>query len=220
MRDIADRQMAWAPPTVQWTLAGVAIYVVMGIASLPLVSTVERLLLARFGLEAIPGTSSWGVMLAVHPVVWGLASVLLAIPVGRRLVPGLRLTSAPAAVLSIGLLLAAITTYLLHEFVRDRFLYFDPEYVGWALFAAPALVAVALSAWAAAAVPRGSGWPLFVAEATAAAGFGLAILPSLPGLRDGIGESSYPLVAILAVDAVYVLGALALPLLGRSRPTA
>jgi len=194
-----------------WALGGAVLYVVIGYASIFIVALGEQLLLAPFGLAAEAGTSSWGIVLASHPIAWGIATALAAAWLGGRLIPGgLRFTIVPAAILGVGLALAAITTYLLHEFVRERFGWFDPEYAGLVLFAAPALVAVGLAGWAGAVAPRGSTAIVFAAHAAAVAGLGLAILPSAPGLHDGIRASSIPLATVLAFDVAYATGSLML----------
>jgi len=197
LRSVSSRVAAWAA-------LGFAGYIVIGLGSLLAIATVEEAILEPLGLGGEPGTSSWGIVLASHPLVWGAATAMAAAPLGRRLIPGgLRREIRPAVVLAVGLGLAAITTYLLHEFARERYGWFDSDYVGLVVFAAPALVAIALAGWAADILPRGGTPILFVALAAAVAGLGLAILPSVPGLQDGIRASSIPLATVLAVDVAY-----------------
>jgi hypothetical protein len=200
-----------------WAAAGALLYVLLGMASIIIVAMFEELIAAPIGLAAEAGTQGWGVVLGAHPIVWGTLTALTAAWLGRRLVPGVTFGLGGAALLGLGLLLAAVTTYLLHEFVRERYGWFDPEYAGFALFAAPAVVAVALAAWAALATP-GRGWRVLVAAQLAAiAALGLAIGPSVPGLGDGIRASSLPLAACLMIDSVYALGTLAVVPLTRIR---
>lgn len=213
--DVAARR----PSTMvaAWAVAGAALYVVVGLVSLFVVATVEQTVLEPLGLGGQPGTSSWGIVLASHPLVWGIATAMVASRLGRRPVPDARFTIGPAFVLIVGLLLAAITMYLLHEYARERYGWFDPEYVGFANFAAPAVVAVALAGWAGAALPRERRKPLVVAHLAAVAALGLALLPSLPGVQDGIRTSSIPLATILVIDVVFAVVSACLSI-ARRRP--
>ena len=78
---------------------------------------------------------------------------------------------------------------------------------GFAVFAGPALVAIALAAWAALAVPSGMGLPLVAATVGAVASLALALLPSLGGLDDGINPESLPLAGVLLADVVFAVAA-------------
>ena len=212
--------LARSQRVLAWVGGGVLLYVVLGMASLVLVSTVQDPIAGAFGLQAEAGTQGWGVVLGAHPIAWGVLTALAAAWLGRRLLPGIRFGVGGVGLLAAGLVLAAATTYLVHEFVRERFLWFDPSYAGFALFAAPAVVAVALAAWAALAAPGRSWRVLIVAQLAAVAALGLAIGPSLPGLGDGIRASSVPLAGLLVIDAGYALGTLAIVALGRMRAPA
>jgi hypothetical protein len=142
------------------------------------------------------------VILALHPIAWGVIAAAVAAWLGGRLLPGAVLIGpGPAANLGVALALAALTTYLLHEFVRARYGWFDPEYAGLAIFAPSALVAIGLAGWAAAAIDRGRRGPLIVAQVGALIALAIALLPSLPGAADGIRASSIPLAAVFVLDA-------------------
>lgn len=84
--------------------------------------------------------------------------------------------------------------------------------VGLAIAAPPAIVGVALAAWAALALPRPNRATLVALAAAAAVGFVLAMLPSLGGLSDGIDPESIHLVVSLVASAGFVIVA---PLLAR-----
>lgn len=196
-----------APRVGAWAAEGFVLYILLGPASL-LATAIALGWLAPFGWVAEAGTAAWGVRLAAQPPVWGVTVAVAATWLGRGLIPDLRPARGAALFLALGLALAAMTTYLLHEFVRERYGTFDPEYAGFVLFAAPAIVAAALVTWARTAVPRNHGSILLLLQVAATAGFGLVILPSVGGLGDGIRETSIPMAVILVLDAIYVMSGL------------
>jgi hypothetical protein len=203
MTDLVEpRAASIAPRVAAWAVLGLVVYVLVGFGSLLLVATVERVVLDPLGLGGEPGTSSWGWVLASHPIAWGVIVAAVAAWLGGRLLPGaVRAGPSSAAHLGTGLALAAVTTYLLHEFVRARYGWSDPEYYGLAIFAPSALVAIGLAGWAAAAIGRERRGPLIVAQMGAVAALAIALLPSLPGIQDGIQASSIPLAAVFVLDA-------------------
>jgi hypothetical protein len=159
------------------------------------------------------------VILALHPIAWGVIAAAVAAWLGGRLLPGaVRTGPGPAANLGVALALAALTTYLLHEFVRARYGWFDPEYAGLAIFAPSALVAIGLVGWAAASLERVQRGPLVVVQIASLAALAVAILPSLPGIADGIKVPSAPLAAAFVIDATFALASVAASSLpGRER---
>lgn len=204
-----DRGLAWA-------LIGLVLYVACGVAAIFGVAAIESGVLTPIGLGAEPGTQGWGLYLASHDLAWGALAALAAGWAGRRLVPGLRIaTIVPIVVLVVGVMLAATTTFALHEWVRARYALFDPEYAGPVFFAAPALVAVALGGWASLAMPARLRRPLVVETVAAGTGFAIATLPSLGGLSDGLAASSGPLALALGLDAAFVPAVIVAVVLGR-----
>jgi len=190
-----------------WAAVGLVVYVVAAYGSVLLVAAAEQAVLDPLGLGGEPGTSSWGVILAVHPIAWGVVTALAAGWIGGRLLPGaVHPGLGSAAHLGAGLAPAAVTVYLLHEFVRARYGWFDPEYTGFAIFAAPALVAIGLAGWAAAAIDREHRGALVALQVAALIGLAIALLPSLPGVQDGISPSSVPLAAVVVIDVAFAVG--------------
>jgi hypothetical protein len=189
-----------------WTLAGIVLYALAAIGSLFAIATIERLM-PGLGDQVAAGTIGLSVENGLHPLVWGGLVAAASVPIGRRLVDNLRFGAAGWFVLLIGLALSAVTTLLVDEFVRARFGYFDPDMTGFTVFAGPALVGIALAAWAALAVPSGRGLPLVAATVAAAASLALALLPSIGGLGDGIESESLPLAGVFLVDVLFAAGA-------------
>lgn len=195
----------------RWAAIGFGLYVVVGIASLFAVATFEGTIFGPFGIEVAAGTVGLSLRNGLHHVVWGLAVALVAVPIGRRLVPAVAFDRPLAAfVLVCGALLAGVSEFLLNEWARDRFGYFDPEYVGFAGFAPAATLAQALAAWAALSVPRASRSALLGVLLAAVGSLALALLPSLPGVVDGIDPASIPLVIVLLLDGAFAGVALVL----------
>jgi hypothetical protein len=190
-----------------WAIAGFALYLLIGVAS-TFATLVFEPVLAVAGLRIEAGELGLSVRNALHPLVWGVLVAAVSVPMGRRLVRDIRFTRDGWVVLLAGLLLAAATWLLLEEFVRGRMAYFDPEYVGFAIFTWPALVAIALSGWAALAVPRGSSAPLIAALVLASTGLAVALLPSIPGVTDGMAPKNLPLAAVFLVDIAYAVAAI------------
>ena len=192
----------------RWAVAGTVLYVVCFVASLLGIATIERLILDPLGVRAEAGELSLSIRNGVHQVVWGLAVAASAVPIGRRLVIGLRFDSIGFAVLVAGLLLAASIELFLNEVDRARNGMFDPDHVGVLLAAPPAIVAAALAGWAARAVPQPHRMPLVALTAAAAVGFVVAVIPSLGGVTDGIEPGSLGLAVSLLGGAGFVLLAL------------
>ncbi len=203
-----------------WTLAGFVLYVLGAFGGLLLIVVIEGPLLAVFGLRAEAGTLGLSVQNGLHAITWGLLTAAIAWPLGRRLVPGIRFQAVGGAMLLVGLVIAAVTMTLGNEFVRARYGHYDPEYEGLAVFAGPAIVAIALATWAALAVPRSGVLVPAAAMLTAAAGFAMSLLPSLPGVSDGIDPASIPLIAAFLVAGGYAAMAAILVLLRLRRPPA
>lgn len=189
----------------RWALTGLLLYPVGWIGSMLAIATIERLLLDPLGIRPEAGTVSLSVRNGLHHMVWGAMVAAVAMPIGRRLVPRIRFDRRGAAVLAVGLGLAAISLFLVIEFDRERSGLFDPDHTGFAIFTAPAIVAVALAAWAAMAVPRADRAPLVLLAGLAGLGFVISLLPSLGGLSDGINPSSVPLAASLLASAAFIV---------------
>ena len=201
-RDVGDRIAALQAPAL-WTIAGFVLYLVAGIASLFALALVEGPLLAPFGLRSAAGELGLSVRNGLHAIAWGGLVAAVAVPLGRRLVAGIRFSAAGWAMLAVGLLLATVVITLGEEFVRARYGVFDGEYQGLSYFAGPALVAVALATWAALAVPRDGVLVPGAAMLTAAVGLAMALLPSIPGAADGIEADSVPLAVGFILSLVY-----------------
>ena len=203
---------------VVWAMAGFALYLLGGIVMLFVSLAIAEAVLASRGIESGAGTLGLSIRNAAHPIGWGLAVAAASVPIGRRLVPGLRFGAMGWIVLVVGLGLATATTYLGAESVRDRYGIFDPEYQGLSFFAAPALVAISLAAWASLAAPGRRGLVLAAATLVAVAGLVIALLPSVGSAADGIDPANVPLAVVLAADALFAAVAALLAIRAASQP--
>lgn len=182
---------------------GLGLYVLIGVISLFAVAWTADAVLESWGVEVAAGTIGLSIRNAVHPIAWGIATALIALPIGRRLVPGICATGVGWSLLGTGVVLASLTTFLVQEFVRARFVWFDPEYAGFTIFTAPAIVAIGLAGWATIAVPREAGRVPAATALLAVMGLAISLLPSIEGARDGIDADSIPLVVVLGLDVAY-----------------
>lgn len=188
-----------------WTLAGLGLFPVGWVASALAIATIERFVLEPVGLRAEAGELSLSIRNGIHQIAWGALVAAAAVPFGRGLVAGIRFRPSAAALLAVGLVIAATTQLLVFEFDRLRSGYVDADHVGMIIFAPPAIVAVALATWAAMAIPSPDRAVLIALAAIGAIGFALATIPSLPGLSDGIDPASVPLAVSLLVGAAFVV---------------
>jgi hypothetical protein len=186
-----------------WTIAGFVLYVLGGLGSLLVFALLESTVLDGLGLRPTSGELSLSLRNGMHALAWGLVAAAAAAPLGRRLIPDIRFHRQSTAMLALGLSLAAVITLLVNEYGRSRYGYFDPDAVGIAFFAGPALIAVALGTWAALAVGRDGVLMPGAAALTAVCGLALAMLPSVPGATDGIASESVPLAAGFVAAAAY-----------------
>lgn len=195
-----------------WVASGLGLFAVGWFVTLLAMALLDRYVLEPLGLRPEAGEVSLSMRNGLHQLVWGAAVAAVSIPIGRRLVPEIRFGKAGAGVLVVGLVLAALTELLIVEFDRVRSGMFGFRHVGLAIAAPPAIVGVALAAWAALALPRSNRAALVALAAAAAVGFAIVMLPSLGGLSDGIDPESIPLAASLVASAAFVILA---PLIAR-----
>ena len=193
-----------------WTAAGFVLYILGGFASILAIGLFENLFLQPFGLRPEAGTFALSLQNGIDDVAWGILVAAIAAPLGRRMVPGIRFGRVGTTMLAAGLGIAAAATTLGDEFVRARFGVYEPRAMGLTSFTGPAIVAVALAIWAALAVPASGALVPAAAATVAAACLVLSLVPSLPGLTDGIDEASIPLVIAFTVGTAYALTAVAL----------
>jgi hypothetical protein len=204
-----DRALAWA-------IAGVALYVAGAVVSLFAVALVQQLVLAPIGVRTDAGTLGLSVRNGVWTAAWGVTTAAASIWIGRRLIERLRFGRTGWLVLAVGLLLAAISTTLVEEFVRARYGMFEPRATGWTTFTGPALVAVALAAWALLAVPRARS--LLALAVAASFALLVSLLPSVRGASDGVAAQNVPLAIVFVLDVGYAIAAIGLA--ARSRAPA
>jgi hypothetical protein len=205
MAGVATSRSVTIGGPAMWALAGLGLYLVVGAGSLFLTGLVADPILGAMGLPVEAGKIGLSVRNAIHPIAWGVMVAVASVPIGRRLVGEIRFSLAGNVLLGVGLGLAAITWFLGEEFVRARYEYFDPEYIGFSLIAWPAIVAVALAGWAALAAPPNQRTALAGLLLLAAAGLGLALLPSMIGAADGIRPENVPLAIAFLLDVLYAV---------------
>ena len=198
-----------------WAGAGAVIYVTAGIGSL--LALVEGLLADDVRPQA--GEISLSVRNGLHQVAWGAIAAAVSMPLGRRLVAGLRFGPGGWVVLAVGLALAGLSMFLINELDRSRNGMFDPDHVGFSWFAAPAVIAIGLAAWATLATPGRDARILAGTTLLAVLALALALLPSVPGAADGIRVESIPLASAFLADVGYALLALALVVRKAVQPT-
>ena len=199
-----------------WALAGFVLYLVGGLVMLFASLMLAEAVLGMLRIDWSSGTIGLSIRNATHPIGWAGFVVAVAIPLGARLVPGLRFGARSWIALVAGIALATVTTFLDIEFVRASHGVYDFEYGGWTGLAGPALVAIALAGWAALAIPSASSRVLD--GLTIAAGVGLIalLLPSVAGALDGIDPANIPIAIAFIADAIYA--AVVAALVGRDRP--
>jgi hypothetical protein len=190
---------------VLWAAAGAVIYVLAGLGSLLAFALVEGVGVIPADSQPQAGAVSLSIRNGLHQVAWGALAAAASLPLGRRLVAGLRFRPAGWVVLSVGLALAGITMFLLNELDRSRNGMFDPDHVGFAWFAAPAVIAIALAAWATLATPDRNARILAGTTVLAVSALALALLPSLPGAADGIRADGVPLVGAFLADVGFAV---------------
>jgi hypothetical protein len=202
-----------------WAVSGFILYVLAGMGALLALAWLENVLTWPAEVPIGAGTIGLSVRNGIHPIVWGLLAGAGSVVAGRRLVSGLAFRPTGWLVLAIGLALAGITTFLDNEFVRASHGIYDPEYSGFTVFAGSALVAIALAAWAALAVPRGNGVILVALTVTAAVGLAALLLPFVGDAGDGIDAENLPIAVVLVGDAGYAAIASVLVIFRTLRPS-
>ena len=186
-----------------WAAAGAVIYVLAGIVALLAFAVVERLLPADAQPQA--GAISLSIRNGLHQVAWGGLAAAVSMPLGRRLVAGLRFGPTGWLVLGVGLTLAGISMFLVNELDRSRNGMFDPDHIGIAWFAAPAVIAIALASWATLATPSRDARILAGTTVLAVSALAFALLPSVPGAADGIRPDSIPLAGAFLADVGFAV---------------
>lgn len=177
-------------------------------AVLFLMGSAAELVARPAGVDPQPGTLGWGLFLGLFTMAWGLATAAVAAWAGRRLLgPRLRPWDARSlAWLGGGLILAGGTELAIHEAVRARMGFFDPEYALLGGLAPMALVALAVASWATAAMPAATR-PLIALVVLASAGFLVLAATNVPGALDGIAPGSVPLAVALVFGALWAVAA-------------
>lgn len=191
----------WVLTTSVWAITGFALYVLGGMISLLAIALAGSWLPA--GMQPEVGSLSWSVRNGLQPALWGVLAASASMVLGRRLVAGIRFRPDGWLVLAIGIGLAAWSMFLVNENVRVRYGVYDAEYAGLAWFASPAVLAIALAAWATLAVPPGQGIVLAITCGAAVAGLGASLLPSVPSAIDGIDADHVMLAAAFLADLAY-----------------
>jgi hypothetical protein len=202
---------------VLWAAAGAVIFVLAGIGALLAFALVERVLPVDAQPQA--GAVSLSIRNGLHQVAWGGLAAVLSVPVGRRFVAGLRFGHAGWVVLATGFTLGGISMFLLNELDRLRNGMFDPDHVGFAFFAGPSVVAIALATWATLATPGPAARIIAGTMLLAVSALLLALFPSLSGVVDGIRAESIPLAAAFLADLVFAALAAVLVVRKVARPT-
>lgn len=189
-----------------WFAVGTAVYLAGGVVTLVAWSP----LLASLGLRAEVGTSGWGLHLAGWVTAWGAFVALVIAVLASRFAPEFA-ARRPAAValLVCGLGTAGATQFVLHEWTRLRFGYFDLEHVGPSGALPAALVAIAVASWATIAAPVEIRPGPAAALAASVVVFWWIGLLNLPGAADGFTTAGVPLPGLLVAAGAFSLIAVA-----------
>lgn len=178
-----------------WAALSFATYVVALFATLPILAVVNWF----SDLPHLTEMAAWS-------VVWGGLS-LIGVLVAARLAFGAWLPVHPPSVLIavVGVALSAVVHVVLQEWEIALFGVPEPEYVGWTAGLFAVLVGLAVAAFGAFLAPKPViAWPVS-AVLLGAAGVAFIVLTNIPGLRDGIGNDSWPLAIWVGLSGLYAL---------------
>jgi len=220
LRVSTNAMPGWPLATALWAIAGFVFYVLGGLGSLLAMALMEGLLPPD--VRPTSGSISLSVRNGVHLVAWAAVVAGASLVVGRRLVAGIRFGPGGWLLLSTGTALAAFTMCMVNEDARARFGVVDAEYVGLSYFASPAVLAIALAAWATLALPRGRAVVLAIVAGAATVALGLSLVPTIPAATDGIDADHVPLALAFLADlgfAAIAAAAVALRVLHDPRGT-
>ena len=188
-----------------WLACSALLYVATGTITLLAAATIENLALVPAGMVGA-GSFGHGVVLAGHVASWGVSNVVGVVVAARILLPAARTPSTGTWIVAgAGLSLAAALQLALYEWSRDRFVYFDPEYVGLSAVLPAFLVAQASTLLAVSIAPRGRvGLPLFALGAASVVNLGI-VATNVPGAMDGIEPGSLVLALLVATVVPYMI---------------
>jgi hypothetical protein len=188
----------------RWAWAAISTlgYVATGFAALVVISTLEGL-----GLLAFAEPKVHGVGLALQVALWGVLAALIVVASARLLLgAALRAGAGAISLVGAGLVVAALTQYVLYDWVMAKFGYYVPEYIGWTIGLPAAIVAVSVAGFSVIAVPdRSTVLPPLIALATAAAGVGFIVASNVGGLTDGIRPASVPLAIMVGAAGAFTV---------------
>ena len=107
----------------------------------------------------------------------------------------------------VGVGLAGALQFALHEWIRAKFGVYDSEYAGWTAALPAALIAVAVSAFAARTAPPWATLPPRVALGVSGIGVLAIAASNVAGLGNGIRPESWPLAILVGGSGFHVLAA-------------
>jgi len=180
---------------------------------------VTRDLLRLLAGDTGAGTVWWGVRLAIWVAAWGFIATA-GVAVLARWTLGLwpRASTEDRLLLLVGAGLATVVQFALHEWIRAKFGAYDIEYAGWTAGLPAALIAAAVSAFAARTAPPWATLPPRVALGFSAAGVLFIVGSNGGGLGDGIRLESWPLAILVGGAGLYALLVLAAELARTGEP--
>ena len=199
---VMDHSTVTPPRGLVWAVLSFAIFVAALFAVLPILAVVNW-------FADLPHLTE----MAVWSVVWGGLS-LTGVLIAARLAFNTWLPLSPIgiAIAVIGIALSAIVHVVLQQWEIARFGVPEPEYVGWTAGLFAVLIALATAAFGVFLAPKQViGWPL-AAVLLGCAGVAVIVLSSVPGLRDGIADDSWPLAIWVGLSGLYALSVVALVL--------
>lgn len=180
---------------------------------------VTRDLLRLLAGDTGAGTVWWGVRLAIWVAAWGFIATA-GVAVLARWTLGLwpRASTEDRLLLMVGVGLTTVLQFLLHEWIRAKFGAYDTEYAGWTAALPAAVIAVAVSAFAARTAPPWAALPPRVALGMSAIGIMTIVASNVTGLGDGVRPESWPLAILVGTGGLYALLVLAAELARTGEP--
>ncbi len=152
------------------------------------------------------GTPVHGFMLATHVVACGILSAGLIAAVAAALYGHeTRPDSRAVSFLAVGIAVAAIAEFALHEWARARFGVFSPDYVGGTVWLPAALLVVSLLGFATLAAPPNARLLLKLTLALAALWVVAILGPNIVGALDGVSAESLPLALAMVAASAFTL---------------
>lgn len=179
-------------------VAALAIYVVLGVATLFAATGLEAMVFVPLGFEAGAGSFGHGVFLAIHVIAWAVLGFWLCVLAARVVGLNTAVSRGAWVVVVGGAAAAGLVQLAIHEYARARFGFYDPRAVGLTALL-PAAAVGQLVGWALVLVSKPASMLAWSIEAVPLAVMVGIIGLNVPGAADGISPGSLPLAVAMAL---------------------